>query len=566
MSNSATHLPPAISGDEAVPSSRWRTSARIEELNQQQAARERAAKLASRRWATLHAKTAPQVALDSLGQRRLRSLEANATLPTESRRLLTDDRVPSWLVSLIIHMVIVLLLAFLTFKGLPGDRGQVISATWRTVETPADSLQMVVSEAMPSDTDATTSDDPEQALLDTEEVEFAAVVELEHPLDSRQELVGQSLFQRVFEQGREVSLMSQFTGGKLGDRSSAGRAAALAAGDTTAAAEDALEQALRWLAEHQHNDGGWSFRLDDKNGPCAGQCDHERKNPDDAPIPRTAATGLAMLAFMGAGSTHQQGPYAEQVRRGLYYLQGQARETSLGTDLQNGSMYGHGIATLAIAEAFVLSGDEELRPLAEGTAFFCFGSRHSSGGWGYLPGGPADITLTAWQIVAIKTAEQRGVGIPTDLIPKAQQFVETLASDRLRRYGYNSPEPRLSTTAIGLLLQLYFGYMPNQTTIREGLDRIVEAGPSETDVYYNYYAMLGLHHGRHVGRMEFARKLQEYLVATQARQGHEKGSWHFPDRYGDVGGRLYTTAMCALILETPYRYVPMQAPDGPFKL
>jgi len=56
------------------------------------------------------------------------------------------------------------------------------------------------------------------------------------------------------------------------------------------------------------------------------------------------------------------------------------------------------------------------------------------------------------------------------------------------------------------------------------------------------------------------------LVATQVKSGHERGSWHFPDRWGDVGGRLYTTAMCAMTLEIYYRYIPLYETIDAFPL
>ncbi len=51
--------------------------------------------------------------------------------------------------------------------------------------------------------------------------------------------------------------------------------------------------------------------------------------------------------------------------------------------------------------------------------------------------------------------------------------------------------------------------------------------------------------------------MRDHLVASQAKQGHERGSWHFKDKWGDIGGRLYTTAMCTMMLEVYYRYLPM---------
>jgi hypothetical protein len=563
MSSTSSRYGPSEASDrQPSPPARWKTSARIEALNRQQAAKERAAELASRRWATLHAQRGPRAPADIRG---VAGLEEPSPQQPPQPSLVQDDRLPAWLVSLVVHMVLVLVLALVGFQRPPGAGGPTLRVRFQQSDAAAENIALVEAAALPEQAQPQPVEDPAETLQDFAREVVTAPVEVPNPLSSKQESQIATLLDRLSDRGAARRLNSRFGGGELGDRSPGGRAAAVEAGETTAGAEDALESALRWLAEHQHGDGGWSFRLDDPEGPCRGQCDDGRRNPDDAPIPRTAATGLALLAFMGAGSTHYEGPYAQQVQRGLYYLRSQARDSTLGTDLQNGSMYGHGIATLALAEAYVLTGDEDLKELVQGTTFFCAGAQHPSGGWGYRPVSPPDITLTAWQVLAIKTAEQQGIRVPTDVIPDAKAYLETLVASDGFRFGYKTPEPTLPTTAIGLLLRLYFGWLPRQTTMREGLDWLVANGPSRSNVYYNYYAMLALHHARHPERDAFARSLREHLIATQGRAGHERGSWHFPDRYGSVGGRLYTTALCCLILETPYRYVPMHG-DRPFAL
>lgn len=496
-----------------------------------------------------------------------------AAAEQSSSRWLRDDRVPAWLVSLILHAAIVLLLAILTTGGGDNGDGDMLTMGWTSdvAALPLMRLESTAAEFEQAD-DSTAAAEPIQVAVVPEQ----AAVQVNSPTATPTPVTLDSPLRALSGGSDASSLMVNLAGGRLGDRSGAGRSAAVASGATTAASEAAVDDALRWLAAHQHNDGGWSFRLTDPHGPCKGECKNPLKNPDDAPTPRTAATGLALLAFLGAGHTHKSGEYAEVVRHGIYFLRSQAGETSFGIDLQNGSMYGHGIASFALAEAYVLSEDEDLRDLLEGATMYCASAQNQQGGWGYIPGGPGDITLTGWQIMALKTAEQRGITSPTEVIPRAKEFVLSLSNESRNRFGYKTPEPRLSTTAIGLVLQLYFGHQPDETPMTEGLDWLaskgpsptwpVEKGPPLTNVYYDYYAMLALHHSQHVGRMDFARALRDHLLATQASEGHEAGSWHFEDRYGSVGGRLYTTAMCALILQTPYRYVPLTGTDKPFKL
>lgn len=549
------HAAPPVEGGGAG-AARWKTSERIRKSLE--ADREKAAKTANP-WGTRRG-TVPNRERSSAAAPQIGTVDRS----DERTTLAQDDRIPAWLISMIIHMLAVLLLAFLTVKtGSDGTADRILMSWNETSDNGTSQLQTIAVEPSPelldADSESTSEDLPADQEANLNDQLTSTVIEVRSPTNSPSSEDNSISIESLLGVSSSSDLNASVNGGSIGDRSAAGRVAAVEAGATTGEAEDAMELALKWIAAHQHNDGGWSFRLADEEGPCHGQCDNPIVNRNDAPLPRTAATGLALLAFMGAGNTHQSGPYADNIRRGIYYLRSQARDTTLGTDLQNGTMYGHGIATLALAEAYVLTSDPDLEEFLKGTTFFCASAQHTSGGWGYMPGSPPDITLTAWQVIAIKTAELRRIRVPTDVIPKAKSYVKTLSDDTRVRYGYKTPEPKLSTTAIGVLLQLYFGMLPGQTEIREALNWIAQEGPSKTNVYYNYYAMLAMHHSRHQESMRFARTLRDHLLATQTKSGHERGSWHFEDTYGSVGGRLYTTAMCVLILQTPYRYIPIHS-------
>jgi hypothetical protein len=546
-SESMESRPTKGDGEGEIVDSRWKVSSRILRMLQED---RRDASKQDDPWRSRGARVPQRDALSGVAPR----LHVANGDEVDDR---DDDgsQLPAWLISLIVHMVLVLAAA-LWHLPVATNGAETLRLTLNPNVQPDGTPSLVVASESVLVTDPEVTEMEDSAAKGPVSLPEMAVP-VQSPRSVQTNPDEPSTYDSLLGYQSGISLATSFSGGQLGDRSAQGRAAAVSSGETTGPAEDALELALKWIALHQHNDGGWSFRLSDQDGPCHGQCDNPIVNTEDAPLPRTAATGLALLAFMGAGSTHQSGPYAENVRRGIYYLRSQARPTSLGTDLQNGSMYGHGIATLALAEAYVLTSDPDLREFLEDTTFLCYSAQHPSGGWGYMPGGPPDITLTAWQVIAIKTAEQRKIPVPTSVIPDAKKFVATLRDTARVKYGYKTPEPKLSTTAIGILLQLYFGALPGQTEIREGLDWIAAEGPSRTNVYYNYYAMLAMHHSRHQASMEFAKNLRDHLLATQWQEGHQRGSWHFPDRYGSVGGRFYTTAMCALILETPYRYVPL---------
>ncbi|MBI2480377.1 MAG: hypothetical protein HYV60_17600, partial [Planctomycetia bacterium] len=126
-------------------------------------------------------------------------------------------------------------------------------------------------------------------------------------------------------------------GGGFEGRTQEQRARLVAARGGNQASEDAVEQGLAWLAEHQRQDGSW--HLNHQEGRCNGRCPHPGTVGTS-----TGATALALLPFLGAGYTHQQGKYKDVVADGLYYLTGRMIETPHGGDLQEGTMYSQGIA------------------------------------------------------------------------------------------------------------------------------------------------------------------------------------------------------------------------------
>ncbi|MEX0824662.1 MAG: hypothetical protein WD119_00765 [Pirellulaceae bacterium] len=412
---------------------------------------------------------------------------------------------------------------------------------------------------------------PDNALAAEQSVETPiafpapASPELQSPLESRRDPEAESinLAARLAELVGSARVV-RLPGGGLGGRSPEGRIEFGTRFGATPQSEEAVELALRWLANHQRNNGSWSFDLEDR--PCNGRCDNPRDNPDRLPTPPTAATGLALLAFLGAGYTHQSGPYTEEVRQGLYYLRERMQPAALGSDLQMGSMYGHGIATLAIIEAASMTGDQELRHQGEQLTKFILAARHPTKGWGYTPGSPGDITLTGWQAMALFGAKRLEIVMPSDIFSSIKAYVDSLSPDEGIHFGYREPAESPTPTAIGLALQLYLGRPPDHPQQRLGLEAMQAAGPQPNNVYHNYYATLALHHARHAKWDQWHVPLRERLIETQSRQGHQTGSWHFPDHYGDVGGRLYTTAMCAMILEVYYRYLPLYADPGEFPL
>jgi hypothetical protein len=328
--------------------------------------------------------------------------------------------------------------------------------------------------------------------------------------------------------------------------------------------EAAVERALEWLVNHQRPNGSWS--LVHTKPACNGECTHEGSQDRYDP----AATGLALLAFLGAGYTHRDGKHAEVVRKGIYYLLQILEETPQGGSFLYGSpqgMYNHGIATFALCEAYQLSGDDSLRGPAQLAVTFISSSQSYAGGWGYLPKQPGDLTITGWQTMALKSAQSAGLTVPAATILRLDSFLDSQTDAAKTFYGYRVPGKSPTCTAIGLILRMFRGWTTSDPRVLDGAQFQEGLGPSRHDMYRNYYVTLLLFH---IGGPTFQRwntPLRDYLVSSQAQHGHAAGSWYFEDQFGDKGGRLYNTAICAMILEVYYRYSPLYLNiERPFEL
>jgi hypothetical protein len=341
------------------------------------------------------------------------------------------------------------------------------------------------------------------------------------------------------------------TGGGLDGRKAAARSGLLAGRGGNDKSEAAVERGLRWLRAHQNSDGSWS--CDHAKGPCQGLC----RNPGTDAC-TTGSTALVLLAFLGAGYTHVDGEYQDTVKRGLYYLTTKAIITKHGADLQDGSLYGQGISTAALCEAYAMTGDKSLRDLAQKAIhFIVYAQDTRGGGWRYSPGQPGDTTVTGWQLTALKSGQMAGLEVPSPTIALIERFLDSVQTEEGACYGYRTTDPGRATTAVGLLCRMYTGWSRYRPALQRGVLYLYKWGPSDDNMYFNYYATQVMIQSDGAYWPTWNRQMRDFLIATQAKNSHESGSWYFPGGYGDRGGRLYNTAMAVMTLEVYYRYMPL---------
>jgi len=350
-----------------------------------------------------------------------------------------------------------------------------------------------------------------------------------------------------------------------------------------ASARAAIADGLAWLAAHQDADGKWDSDDFMKHDPPEDKCDGSGDQLYDVGV-----TGLSLLAFLGAGYTDRdaapENKYAKTVRLGLHYLmQSQAEDGVFGTRATHSFMYNHAIATLAMCEAFWMTGNPRYRrPAQEGLNFMAM-ARNPRMAWRYEPRrGENDTSVTSWCVLALKSGQLAGLEVDLDAFAGARRWVEKMTDPESGRVGYNYPggqparpegkqdrfpaEKSQSMTAAGVLMRILLGDDPHKTeAIKKGASLCIEFPPmwdgGSIDMYYWRYATLALYQiGGHDWR-RWSRRMNRVATRTQhgPAAGSRSGSWPPAGAWGGDGGRVYATSMMLLCLEAPLRFT--RVPD-----
>jgi hypothetical protein len=278
---------------------------------------------------------------------------------------------------------------------------------------------------------------------------------------------------------------------------------------------------------------------------------------------------MALMPFLGAGQTHIEGTYQDVVARGVAALVRQMEVNRNGGSLIDaGKMYSHGLGSIVLCEAYAMTYDPALARPAQLALDFISYAQGPRGGWRYLPKTEGDTSVVGWQVMALKSGHMAHLRVPAVTVQGASAFLDYAAVDGGTGYSYAAKnfDYRASTSAIGLLCRMYLGWKRENEILAQGVERIAAAGPSPDNYYFNYYATQVLFQftGAEGPIWEkWNTAMRDQLVATQAKDGHEKGSWFVEHGHNtETGGRLYCTALAAMTLEVYYRHMPIYQGDA----
>jgi hypothetical protein len=337
--------------------------------------------------------------------------------------------------------------------------------------------------------------------------------------------------------------------------------------------EAAVANGLAYLARVQRPTGGWGDEqdVDGKYGQVA-----------------VGKTGLALLAFLGAGHTHlSQTRYSDNAARAISFLLSMQDDSS--GHFGDSEAYSHGIATYALAECYALTREPQLRaPLERAVAHILSKQNRAKdpkrfGGWSYYYTDDRTYdrwprsSITAWQVMALESAHLAGLDVPEKVFEDAATFLTNAEDPDEGYFRYNHDPNRLNSawptlpasTPAALFALSLAGHDIGSEEYARAREFVLSRTPrgykrgsdddfvrrGQGNLYFWYYGTLAMFRTGGNAWQRWNAAMKDTLVGGQRKDG----SWAPIDVYcnyarDDERDRSYSTAMCVLSLEVYYRY------------
>ncbi|MBI5683714.1 MAG: terpene cyclase/mutase family protein [Verrucomicrobia bacterium] len=352
----------------------------------------------------------------------------------------------------------------------------------------------------------------------------------------------------------------------VGRRSGSSRGGAVKRYGGSDASEAAVVKALKWLKKNQNTGqsemGSWGSQY------------------------KVAMTGLALLAFLGHGETHESPEFEQTIKEALNFLATQSDQSQAPTSGYIGTArfeYQHPIAAYALCEDYALTRYAALKPVCEAAIALIINAQRPDGSWDYDyntgPGGvynlknrpSGDSSISAWNVQALVAARNTGLTFPglDDALRRSRSWFHAIYSREQGRFGYAVPDRMHSDALDGIgvlcLQQLGDG---EAAEVKQTLPRLLtvetkfRAGNANSTYGWYYITQALFHAGGHWWA-EWNTRLRDQLVENQDADG----SWGSPgsaawqdnmtsNKVKGKDSKVYHTTLMCLALEVYYRFLP----------
>jgi hypothetical protein len=305
----------------------------------------------------------------------------------------------------------------------------------------------------------------------------------------------------------------------------------------------AIAKALEFLKKNQNNDGSWSAWRGGRD---------------------PALTGLGVMAFLAAGHVPGEGPYGKVIERGVQVVLKMQHANGVITGNGHHEMYSHGICTLMLAEVVGMTqgplAKEVRQKLEKAVNIILIAQRKgryandpNRGGWRYRVAGiDSDMSVTGWQVMALRAAKNVGCDVPPAAIDQAVDYLKRSQNGQGAFCYTPGGNPTVACTGTGILALEICGKDKHRSPeVLRGGNYLLRTAPQQHgghfcySMYYCSQAMFQL--GGNYWEY-FRPRMHEILLRTQT----STGAWNI-----DSHGPSYATAMSVLALAVEYRFLPI---------
>jgi len=484
---------------------------------------------------------------------------------------------PWWVVSATVHAIVFLLIALLAVAAPPPQTDEVVIATDVARQKPPEYDPAKQRDIFKNTKDVQSDTQIENPVVTHEPMEQSDHFETDNNMDKRSARGSEDAISDIPLGGTgtvgSIGVGSGGLAGVFGYRDGGGRKKAVGRWGGSPVTESSVEAALRWLARHQEADGRWV--VGKYLGEPPGAALHESFEP--------GVTGLALLAFLGAGYTHNtKGDFQDNVRRAVNWLISIQKPDGTFTEKKHDAhwQYNEFICCLAVSEAYGMSQDGRLKAVAQKSVDYLVANQTPYSGWRYQPKQDSDTSVVGWGTMALKSAKMAGLKVDGTAFQGVNAYLDKVTekgADGKVEVTYH-PEERISsgfeedtrcTTAIGMLCRQFLGARQDDPLVTGSAKFLSVHLPDwkKCHFYYWYYATLAMFQQGGAEWNRWNDAMKKTLVDNQCKGGpmdgsvnDKDGSWDPKCYYGyRWAGRVYTTALGALTLEIYYRYLPMYA-------
>jgi prenyltransferase beta subunit len=275
-------------------------------------------------------------------------------------------------------------------------------------------------------------------------------------------------------------------------------------------------------------------------------------------------TALAGMAFLANGDTPSRGPYADNVRRVEEFVSSNANPNGLictPGEFSGKSMYGHGFGLLFLSSVYGMETDEKIRDRLKKiitNGIDLTAKAQYNGGWTYVPGGGDEGSVTITQMQALRAAQNAGFSVPKGTIDAATKYLERCQNPDggiIYQVAMQGSESRLAISAAAIACLYNAGDYDSKMadSCLAFVDKQFRVNPGWSkgaghDYYTHLYASQAFYQAGDKYWSNYFPAARDQLLQQQAHDG----SWP-----GDGIGQVYGTSIALIILQLPYKFLPI---------